>query len=108
MAIAFAMVIAGLPFEITCRGRMDSRLHSATIKWNPPPLSKGEAIVGYNIYRSSTSRTSYAEIAHGVRQPTYTDSGLQSGGTYYYVITSIDQAGNESKPSEEIRVAIPQ
>ncbi|ADY52959.1 Fibronectin type III domain protein [Pseudopedobacter saltans DSM 12145] len=61
----------------------------------------------YKIY-SGTSANPTTLLAT-VTKPTvtYTDTGLTNGTTYYYRITAVDQAGNESTYSTEV-TAIPE
>jgi fibronectin type 3 domain-containing protein len=39
--------------------------------------------------------------------PRYEDGLVGSGRTYFYVVTAIDQAGRESRFSNEARASIP-
>ena len=54
----------------------------------------------YNIKRSTTPESGYQTVASGVTATTYTNSGLASETTYYYVVTAVNLAG-ESEPSTE-------
>jgi fibronectin type 3 domain-containing protein len=38
---------------------------------------------------------------------TFTDAGVASGKTYFYVTTAVNQKGHESKFSNQVRVTIP-
>ncbi len=54
----------------------------------------------YRVYRSTVSGGPYTLIA----SPTvnfYSDTGLAPGTTYYYVVSAVDDAGNEGPASEE-------
>ncbi|HKD37653.1 MAG TPA: fibronectin type III domain-containing protein, partial [Pirellulales bacterium] len=59
----------------------------------------------FNIYRGTTpggeGTTPYAT---GVSSPTFQDSSLTNGTTYYYTVTAVD-AGGESAPSSEKQAA---
>ncbi len=55
----------------------------------------------FSVYRSTTSGGGYALIAQGLSASDYTDTGLNGGTTYYYVVTSKDTSGNESGFSNE-------
>jgi hypothetical protein len=80
----------------------DSRV---TLEWT---LSDPEAraYLSFNVYRSETSGGPYAlvgqvdmEDANGTG---YTDEEVENGITYYYVVTSVDAAGDESEPCTEV------
>jgi hypothetical protein len=77
--------------------------HSVTLSWTPSTSQVG----GYYIYRSPVSGGPYAKL-NTTPDPasSYTDAGLTSG-TYFYVVTSIDQNGMESGYSNEVAVIIP-
>jgi hypothetical protein len=73
---------------------------SIDLSWNDP--NNGN-IDGFRIYRStqagvSTSDTQIADVSAGTT--TYTDSGLQPGTEYHYIITAY-QSGLESGASNE-------
>jgi VCBS repeat-containing protein len=55
---------------------------------------------GYRVYRSTTSGSGYSQIA-SPGSSAYTDSGVTNGTTYYYVVTAVDTASNESGYSNE-------
>jgi hypothetical protein len=58
--------------------------------------------VGYNVYRSPLSGGGFVKVHETpVTGTTFTDTGLQNAKTYYYVVTSLDSAGNESTYSNE-------
>jgi len=56
---------------------------------------------GYNLYRSLVSGGNYLRIASGLTGTTYTDTAVVNGTWYYYVVTAVDAAGNESAHSNE-------
>jgi len=78
-----------------------------TLLWSPN-IETG--ISHYNIYRSETqgfTPTASDSIAHVDHPDTsYVDTGLTNGQTYYYRISAVDDAGNESAFSDEVS-AIP-
>jgi hypothetical protein len=55
----------------------------------------------YSVWRSTTSGSSYSEVASGLTTSAYTNTGLTNGTTYYYVVTAFDTADNESDDSSE-------
>jgi fibronectin type 3 domain-containing protein len=103
LAIALAAVV-GVTIYLT---GSKSAQHAVTLTWKAPELVKGIPIQGYNIYRSVTRSGPYALVASRVPSTTYSDSIVNSGKTYFYVVTAVDQSGSESKYSEEVSVHIP-
>jgi fibronectin type 3 domain-containing protein len=95
--------------EVPClaAGRGNSGEHHVTLSWHPPANAKAEKVVGYNVYRSTKAGGPYEIQASRVPTSTYVDKNVKSGKTYYYVITSVDESGRESKQSEEIRTTVP-
>ena len=93
-----------------CLGFADCRHvgqpHGVTLTWDANPAGAGVA-VGYNIYRSTTSGGPYAKIASGVHGPPYEDRVVMSGRTYFYVVTTVDLAGHESRFSGEVKAEVP-
>ena len=81
--------------------------HSVTLRWNAPPANPGTSVSGYNIYRSTAPGGPFVKIASRVPGPPYEDRLTNSGRTYFYVVTSIDQGGRESRFSAEARAVIP-
>lgn len=68
------------------------------IYWIPPGDSDVES---YNIYRR-TSASSYVKLnTSPIYGTSYSDTDIQNGSTYFYVVTAVDTAGNESKYSVE-------
>jgi fibronectin type 3 domain-containing protein len=59
------------------------------------------------MYRSTMAGGSYGLLASALGTAIYSDRGVQSGATYYYVVTAVDNTGQESSYSNQIRVAIP-
>jgi fibronectin type 3 domain-containing protein len=64
-------------------------------------------VEGYNVYRSAVSGGAYARLnSSAVTASSYTDSSVQPGQVYYYVVTSL-ASGAESSDSNEVSAAIP-
>jgi fibronectin type 3 domain-containing protein len=65
-------------------------------------------VSGYNIYRATTSGGPYAKLnSSSVAATSYVDSAVQSGQTYYYVVTAVDSSSNESAFSNQAQGVIP-
>ena len=86
--------------------RRPQRAHSVTLTWQPPAATAGAEVVSYNIYRGTLSGGPYAPLASGLHGLTYQDGLVQAGMTYYYVVRSVDAAGRESRPSEEVKATV--
>jgi hypothetical protein len=77
---------------------------SVALTWNPSTST----VAGYNVYRSENSGGPYTKLDSGiVTTDSYTDSSVQAGRTYYYVVTSVTTAGVESADSAQTSAAIP-
>lgn len=81
--------------------------HWVTLTWEAPPAAPGVSVVGYNVYRSTTSGMQFVRLASHVPRPPYEDRLVVSGRTYFYVVTALDQVGRESRFSGEVRATIP-
>jgi fibronectin type 3 domain-containing protein len=66
-------------------------------------------VAGYNVYRGTSAGGPYASklTTSPVTSTQFTDSGLQSGLTYYYVVTAVDANGVESVNSNQASALIP-
>jgi hypothetical protein len=90
--------------------------HTVKLSWGasvpasvPAGKSPRDPVVGYNVYRSTTSHDSNPKRINSklCADTTYTDPGVEAGKTYFYVIRSVTAKGVESGPSNEARVAMP-
>ena len=54
----------------------------------------------YNVKRATTSGGAYTTVATGVTGTTYTNTGLTNGTTYYYVVSSVNSAGESANSSQ--------
>jgi Abnormal spindle-like microcephaly-assoc'd, ASPM-SPD-2-Hydin len=55
-------------------------------------------VIGYNVYRGTVTGGPYTSklTSSPVASTQFTDTGVQSGQTYYYVVTSVDSSNVES------------
>lgn len=61
-------------------------------------------IAGYHVYRTRKSGRDYERLTDkAVMRSTFSDETAQPGVTYYYAVTAVDKAGNESARSKEQR-----
>ena len=84
-----------------------NKRHTVTLTWQAPAPSPGVIVVGYNLYRSTTSGGPFVKLASNLTSLRYEDGLVGGGRAYFYVVTSIDQAGHESRYSNEARAPIP-
>jgi hypothetical protein len=73
-----------------------------TVQWNAFPDA-----VSYTVGRSDVSGGPYAQVASGITGLTYTDTGLNSGRFYYYVVTAQLAGGESGQSAEASGVTIP-
>jgi hypothetical protein len=62
---------------------------------------------GYNIYRRQADGSAEKLNSELVKTPSYRDSEVASGKTYYYSVSAVDVRGNESARSEEANETVP-
>jgi hypothetical protein len=80
-------------------------LHSVTLTWSPSTTS---TVTGYNVYRSTTSGGGYSKLTSSpVAASSFSDTNVQSGVTYYYVTTAVDNTNTESAMSNQALAVIP-
>jgi hypothetical protein len=78
--------------------------HSVDLTWN---ASSSSGVVGYNIYRR-TSSTSYAKINSSLNTSlAYTDNNVTANQIYFYEAKAVDGNDMESGPSNEVQAQIP-
>ena len=78
--------------------------HTVGLAWT----DSATTVAGYNVYRGTSTGGPYASKLTGspVTSTQFTDSGLQSGQTYYYVVTAVDSNGVESVYSNQASALI--
>jgi fibronectin type 3 domain-containing protein len=78
--------------------------HSVSLAWSPSPST----VVGYNTYSSAQSGGPYTRLTGTpVAAMSYTDTTVQAGKTYFYVVTAVDSSNVESANSAEVSALIP-
>lgn len=76
-------------------------VHSVGLSWD---ASAGAT--GYNVLRGTASGGPYSKIGN-VATLAYLDAAVQSGASFFYVLTAFDAAGNVSANSREVSAVIP-
>jgi Abnormal spindle-like microcephaly-assoc'd, ASPM-SPD-2-Hydin len=78
--------------------------HTVKLQWDASPGN----ISGYDVYRAGSSGGPYTKLtASPIDKLEYVDSDVVSGHEYFYVVTSLNSGGNQSKYSTQISVSIP-
>jgi subtilisin family serine protease len=71
-----------------------------SLAWTAPGVGDLDS---FRVYRSSTSGLRGSLVSSSnLQATTFTDTGIQNGQTYYYVVTALDTSGNESNGSAEV------
>ena len=74
------------------------------VTWSAP-TSSPDPVAGYNVYRSSNGGTSYQQLnAASITTTTYSDTTVQTGVAYDYIVESVDANGLTSSPSNTASV----
>ena len=93
---SYPMEIKLLPLAPTnVKAAVDSA-NSVKITWDPVAGASS-----YTVYRATSSGGAYSAIASGLTGVTYTDTGLMTGATYYYYVTSVVNTGESGESTAE-------
>jgi len=83
---------------------VDGSSHSVALSWEPGD----QDYVGFNIYRATVDGGPYTKLNSQLdSSPSYTDSTVQGGTTYYYAATEVNAEGQESAYSNIAEATIP-
>jgi fibronectin type 3 domain-containing protein len=78
--------------------------HSVALNWAPD----ASGTTGYNMYSSTVSGGPYTKLTSAPLPSTsYTDTTVQPGHTYYYVVTAVNSSSQESAYSGEVAALVP-
>ncbi|MGB9078178.1 MAG: choice-of-anchor D domain-containing protein [Terracidiphilus sp.] len=81
--------------------------YKVALSWSAPS-SSSDPVAGYKIYRAPQGSSTFLVLNASIdTQTSYTDSSPQNGVNYQYYVTSVDSAGNQSVPSNEVNLSIP-
>lgn len=102
--VSFVSNASNSPNVVILSGSGPQSAHSVSLSWN----ASASAVVGYNIYRASQSGGPYIQVNTSLQpSTTYSDNNVQSGATYFYVVTAVDGSSQESGFSNESQAVIP-
>jgi hypothetical protein len=92
---------------VTLSGTGTAVQHQVTLNWSGPTNSP-VPVSGYNVYRSPSGGATFQRLnPTSDSQTNYVDQAVQSGSSYSYYVTSVDDAGTESVPSSPATVTVP-
>lgn len=93
------------PASISLSGMgVTATAHTVALSW----ASAVTGVTGFRTYVSMVSGGPYVEMGSvASTTPAYTDSSVQSGQTYFYVITAVDASNDESLYSSEVAAIVP-
>ena len=78
--------------------------HTVALSWSPSTST----VSGYNVYVSTVSGSGYTRLTSSlVPTSEYSDTGLQTAQTRYYVVTSVNSNGVESGYSSQVTAIVP-
>jgi hypothetical protein len=102
--VTFVSNAANSPTVESLSGSATAPQHSVALAWSPSTTTD---VVAYNIYRGTVSGGPYSLLTPMNSSTADTDSTVQSGTTYYYVVTAVDAAGTESAYSNPTQAVVP-
>jgi hypothetical protein len=93
------------PASISLSGAgVTAAAHTVALSWAPAATG----VTGFKTYVSAVSGGPYVEVGSvSSTTPAYTDSSVQSGHTYYYVVTAVGSTNQESLYSSEVAAIVP-
>jgi hypothetical protein len=81
--------------------------YEVDLSWDAPTNSP-DPVAGYNVYRSPSGASKYAQLnSTVVTQTSYADTTVQDGQNYDYIVESVDASGATSVPSNTYTAVIP-
>ncbi len=83
----------GAPWDLSWLGGDGT----VTITWSPPEFDGGAPITGYHVFRGTTrDQLEYLDITDG-DAPSFTDTGIMNGQTFYYAVCAVNNVGDGPK-----------
>lgn len=89
--------------QLAGTGVQSSTQHSVSLSW----IRDASTVQGYYVYRGGQTGGPYTKISSLLAGTTYTDGGVASGQTYYYVVTALGMNSVESGYSNQAAASIP-
>ncbi|HSY89792.1 MAG TPA: choice-of-anchor D domain-containing protein, partial [Candidatus Binatus sp.] len=103
--VTFASNASNSPATESLTGSGTMPQHTVSLGWN---TSSSSGVDGYNIYRGTAAAGPFTRVNAALDpSPFDTDSTVQGGQTYYYVVTAVTSTGAESSYSTPVQAVIP-
>jgi len=83
----------------------DPAQRSIDLTWTP---NEENDLLGYNVYRREGKNEAARVNKELLKTPSYRDTTVQPGKTYFYVVTAVDQRTNEGSASEAVYEKVPE
>lgn len=81
-----------------------STSHSVALSWG----ASSSSVSGYYVFRGTASGGPYSQLNPSPNTSLgYTDSSVNAGSKYFYVVTAVDPSGTQSVYSNEVSAQIP-
>lgn len=115
--LILSVVLLSLSFALPAKAQ--AAQHSVILTWTAPAAQAGITISGYNVYRVTSPGTEimgqHPTFPNIVPGTTFTDTTVNAGEVWYYVVTSWCQScangsggsGTESVFSNEVKATVP-
>ena len=103
LVVVLSVIITGLTASLA----PSAYGQSIQLAWD---ASSDSNVTGYNVYRSQQSGVFSSTPLNGssvLMTAAFTDSSVQSGSTYYYVVTAVSTTGVESDYSNQVQATVP-
>jgi predicted phage tail protein len=94
-AVPAAASVPGAPASLTAT----ARARTIALSWKAPASNGGSPIIGYQIFRSTSTGTEVFLVSVG-NVTSYKDTSVVSGVTYYYRVEAVNAIG-AGAPSNE-------
>ena len=102
--LLFAIVTGGCSGQVSEARNPAAVAHSVTLSWT----ASTSDVTGYYIYRATQTGGPYTKLnSTPVAEVIYFDSTIQSGHSYFYVVTAVDSSNVEGGYSNEVSATIP-
>jgi hypothetical protein len=103
--VSIASNATNSPANISLSGSGSTSVsHAIDLSWT----ASTSTVAGYDVFRSDISGGPYAKLdSSAVTATSYSDTSVQSGKTYYYVVAAVSAAGVESADSVQAFATVP-